>query len=78
MVFGVKHYIRVQNFSSQYGVDGYQKTQNLKARQTFLLNLLLELALKDCFWGQTNKTENLKLIFFTSAKIFAFTCFPLF
>jgi hypothetical protein len=39
----------------------------------------LEPALKDCFWGQTNKTENLKLIFFTSAKIlFAFTCFRLF
>jgi hypothetical protein len=30
----------------------------------------LELALKDCFWGEMNKTENLKLIFFTSAKIY--------
>jgi hypothetical protein len=29
MFFGAKHYIRVQIFFPQYGVDGYKKTQNL-------------------------------------------------
>jgi hypothetical protein len=35
------------------------------------LNFLLELALEHCFWGETSKSENFKLILFTKKKFFA-------